>query len=82
MMEKLGGVSEFKELGRESGESQVSDRDRISRFWSQMKSLRRAGLSSVRVTEVAERMFRCANWSVVDIGPGLRWMSPERKSKR
>jgi hypothetical protein len=46
-----------------------------------MKSFRRVGLSRLEVTEVAEQTLRLANSTVVEVGPGLRWMSPERKSR-
>jgi len=46
-----------------------------------MKSFRRVGLSRLEVTEVAEQTLRLANSTVVEVGPGLRWRSPERRSR-
>jgi len=40
------------------------------------------GLSKLGVTEAAEQMFRWANWTVVVAGPGLRWISPERRRRK
>jgi len=82
MMEKFGGVRELRVIGSVSGESQVSERDRISMSWSVMNSLRRVGLSRVVVIEVAEAMFRWASWSEMELGPGLRWISPQSMSRR
>ena len=56
--EKLGGVKEESAEGGDEGESQVSERERISMDWSAMKSRRVAGLSRREVTEVTERVFR------------------------
>ena len=35
----------------------------------------------MEVTEVAEQTLRLANSTVVEVGPGLRWRSPERRSR-
>ena len=71
---KLGGVRELRVAGGESGDSQVSVRERMSMSWSRIKFWRRAGLSIVDVMDEAEQMFKLANWSVN--GPGLISMSP------
>ena len=39
-------------------------------------------MSKQGVTEVAEQTFRWANWTVEVAGPGLRWISPQRRRRR
>lgn len=67
--------------GRVSGVSQVSERARISIFWSVMNSAKAAGLSRCWVIEDAEQTLRWANWRVV-VGPGLSSMSPASRRTR
>ena len=76
-------MREFKTEGRESGESQVSVKARISIEWSDTNSLRRTGLFIESETEVAERAFRCTRLRLEETttGPGLGSTSPE-SSKR
>ena len=50
---------EFRIGGGESGVSQVSERVKISIFWSLMKSSKAAGLFSSAVIEAMERVLRC-----------------------
>ena len=47
--------------GGDEGESQVSQMESRSIDWSEIKSRRAAGLSTWVVTEVTERVLRCAN---------------------
>ena len=69
--------------GGVSGESQVSERVRMSRLESETKSRRTVGLSRLGVTVVADLMLR---WEMLREegvgGPGLSWMSPESKRRR
>ena len=58
MSEKPSGVKELRTDGRESGESQVSDRDRMSMFSSVINSFRTVGLSRDKVMEVTEQVLR------------------------
>jgi hypothetical protein len=60
-----------------SWESQVSESARMSMLEAVMKSWRTAGLLISEVTHVAERMLRWAKFRLcVDVGPGLRLISP------
>ena len=75
-------MREFMTLGRECIESQVSERVRISMFWSDISSRMSVGLSWVVVIEVTERTLRWAQMRDEKItGPGLISMSPERRRK-
>lgn len=81
MMEYQGGVRELRTEGGDEAESQVSVIVRMSRDSSKRKSARRAGLSKVGVTEVADLVLRWAKLRV-GLGPGLEWTSPERSRRR
>src|SRR5579872_2999124 len=74
---------EFKVESGESEVSQVSERARMSIFLSEMKSRRAAGLLSSALMEESDRVLR---WERLmegkeATGPGLTWMSPERKRR-
>jgi hypothetical protein len=70
--------------GRESLESQVSVRERISIALSEINSCKTAGLSSSGLIDDAERMLSNENLIVVNEfkGPGLSSTSPESKKQK
>ena len=70
--------------GRVAGVSQVSVTARMSMEWSEMKSWRKAGLSRRGEIEETEREFRQEKVRVEDneTGPGLEWISPERRRRK
>ena len=69
--------------GEESTGSQVSVRTRRSIDWSEINSERLVGLSRSVEVAVAERILRRAKVVLAESeGPGLRFMSPERRIRR
>lgn len=83
-MEKLGGVRLLSTEGRVSGGSQVSERERISRWWSEIASWIEVGLLSSGVMDEADLILR---WDMskgkgTAGGPGLISTSPARRRIR
>jgi len=79
-IEKWEGVRLCSVEGRESGESQVSERVRMLSLLSDINSWREAGLSSSGVTVVIDLELRCEIFMRAgDVGPGLISMSPARR---
>jgi hypothetical protein len=64
--------------------SQVSVSARMSMEWSERNSCRTAGLSRLVEMEDADQMFKQEKFmeEEYEIGPGLVWTSPARRSNR